>query len=113
MIIELNSLDQEPRKFDLLISPDEIDLGLSGVELKGDVSVRGDIRKRIAQIDLEGTIAFAADIDCDRCLKPVPKSFLSNFDVSYVAPEHFASDREREIAGEDLATDVVEGNQLD
>lgn len=113
MIIELNDLDSEPKRFDVLVKPEEIDLGLDEVVIKGDVSVRGEVTKHIAQTDLAGTIAFAADIDCARCLKPVPKSFLFNFDVSFVSPEDFATSREKELSGEELSTDVLPDGRID
>ena len=113
MIIELDNLDSGPRKFDLLVKPEEIDLGLDEVALNGDISIRGEVTKHIAQTDLAGTIAYAADIDCTRCLKPVAKSFLFNFEVTYVTPEHFASSREKEVSGEDLSTDISPDGRID
>ncbi|HEX2639855.1 MAG TPA: DUF177 domain-containing protein [Pyrinomonadaceae bacterium] len=113
MIIELNDLDSEPKRFDVLVKPEEIDLGLDEVVIKGDVSVRCEVTRHIAQTDLAGTIAFAADIDCARCLKPVPKSFLFNFDVSFVSPEDFATSREKEVSGEELSTDVLPDGRID
>lgn len=113
MIIDLNNLEDGHRRFDLLINPEDVELDVEGVAIKGDISVRGEVRKRIAQADLEGTVAFAADIDCTRCLKPVPKSFLFNFVVSFVTPEHFSSAKEKEVASEDLSTDVLTGSGID
>ena len=113
MIIQVDELGSEPRHFDLLIKPEEIGLGIDAVSLKGDVSLRGEAARHIAETDVEGTVAFAAEIDCNRCLKPVPRSFLFNFSVSFVSPEHFASNRETEVKGEDLEMDVIEDGQID
>jgi uncharacterized protein len=113
MFLELNELASEPRKLDVLLKPGDVDLGVNGVSLKGDISLRCEATRHIAQTDLAGTIAFAAEIDCTRCLKPVPQSFLFNFDVVYVTPEDFASEREKEVMGEDLSTDILPENRID
>lgn len=113
MIIELDKLDSGDGKFDLLIKPEEIDLEREDVEIKGDVSVRGEAEKHIAHTDIKGAIAFAADIECTRCLKPVPKSLLFDYEVSYVSPEDFSDEREKELAAGEMATDVAETGRVD
>jgi uncharacterized protein len=113
MIIELNDLDAEPKKFDVLMKPDDVNLDVVGVTIKGDISVRGEVTKHIAQTNIEGTVAFAADIDCTRCLKPVSQSSLFNFDVVYVTPEDFASERDKEVLTSDLSTDVLPDHRID
>jgi uncharacterized protein len=113
MIIELDRLGKDNEKFDLLIKPEDVDLDRPDVAIKGDISLRGEAVKHAADTEIEGVIAFAADVDCNRCLKPVPSSFLFDFDVSYVAPDDFSDEREKELLDVDMTTDVSETGRVD
>ena len=113
MIIELNNLKGGSSSFDLMLKPESIELEADNTAIKGDVSVRGDVTRHAAETVVNGTIAFAADVDCTRCLKPVPKSFLFNFEAAYVPPEHFSGDREKEVSVADLATDIMPDDRID
>lgn len=113
MIIDLSSLGGGSKKFDLMLAPEEVDPENTNVSINGDVSVRGEVTRHIAETEVNGTIAFAAEVDCTRCLKPVPQSLLFNFEASYVAPEDFSDEREKEVSAADLGTDVLADNSLD
>ena len=52
MIIELSSLDDNPRPFELSFSGEEIDLDVEGAKLVGQVAAKGEVSKRIAQTDI-------------------------------------------------------------
>ncbi|MEP7212718.1 MAG: DUF177 domain-containing protein [Acidobacteriota bacterium] len=113
MIIELSSIDDNSRPFDLKISGDEIDLDVENVRLTGTVEAKGEVSKRIAQTDIRGHIDAIAAMDCVRCLQPVDRPISVDFEVSYVDPEHFAADKEKEVAADDLVTDVLAGDTID
>ena len=113
MLIEIDRVGTTPKHIDTLIPPGEIDLDDEDIDLRGDVSFRGEAVKEGERVKIAGTVAFAAEIDCTRCLKPIPRSFLFNFDVSYVRPEYFGTAREKEVTGEDLSDDIAEFNVID
>jgi uncharacterized protein len=113
MIIEISSLDDKPRPFDLKLAGEEIDLDVEGVKLSGTVEANGEVSRRIAQTDVRGHIGATAVMDCVRCLQAVERPVSVDFDVSYVDPEHFAVDKEKEVAPDDLETDVLEGDSID
>ncbi|MFN2412955.1 MAG: DUF177 domain-containing protein [Pyrinomonadaceae bacterium] len=113
MLIEADNLGAAPKKFDLLISPESIELERDDVDIKGNISLRCDASANAASLDVKGVIAFAADFACSRCVKAVPQSFLFDFNVEYVAPEDFPSDREKELIEADLERDVLSGNSID
>ena len=108
MIIDLAEIESTPRLFDFSIPGAEIDLEDVDLRLTGDVRVNGEISKRTAQVDLKGTISAPAELDCTRCLEPVSQDLNFDFAASFVEPENFATDKEREIAAEDLDVDVLE-----
>lgn len=113
MIIEPDRLETGNEKFDLPVKPEEIDLDGEGISIKGDISLRGEAERHIAHTDVRGVIAFAADVECTRCLKPVPSSFIFDFDVSYVTPENFSGEREKELLESEMAVDVTESGRID
>ena len=48
-----------------------------------------------------------------RCLEPVSHDLAIDFDVNFVTPENFASDKEREVSPEDLDTDVLDSDRIE
>lgn len=113
MIIDLKSFDDISREFSFSLRPDEIDLGAENIRLASDVSVQGDVTKHIAQTDVKGRVSSAVEIDCVRCLEPVELKLEFDFNVGYVLPEHFAVDKEKEVASDDLDIDVLSEDRID
>ena len=113
MIIDLTRIEGEPLPLDVSISPGEIDLDHEFVRLTGDIAVKGEIAKHIAQTDVRGEIATKIEIDCTRCLQPVAQDLKIPFDVSFITPEYDATARETELNRSELETAVFEGDELD
>ena len=113
MIVDVSEIEESTRPFEFSISPGELDLEDPTFRLTGDIRATGQILKRTAQIDLQGSISAPAEIDCMRCLEPVSHVLAIDFDVNFVTPEHFASDKEREVSPEDLDTDVLDSDRIE
>lgn len=113
MIVDLNEIEGSSRPFELAISPEELDFTDPGFRLTGDVTVAAEVTRSIAEVHVRGSINGAAEMDCSRCLRPIPSPLAIDFSVSFVSPEHFASNAEHEVAVEDLDTDVIEKDQID
>lgn len=113
MIIDLTRIEGEPFPFDAKIAADQIDLGSDYARLNGDVSVKGELMKHIAQTDVRGEIDTKIEIDCTRCLQPVAQDLKIRFDVDFVTPEFDATARETELNQGDLETAVFAGDELD
>jgi uncharacterized protein len=113
MIIDLAQMEEPSRPFETSIPADELDLDNPTFRLTGEVRASGEIRKGSAQIDVNGSIIAPAEIDCARCLEPIARELTIDFAASFVAPENFAADKEREVSAEDLDVDVLESDQLD
>lgn len=114
MIIDLKDLESgSSRPFDFSVPADKLDLETESARLASDLTVKGELKKSSAEVDVTGTIDANVEIDCSRCLKPVPLDLKIDFNAAYVSPEHFAEHREHEVSGEDLDTDVLTGDELD
>jgi uncharacterized protein len=113
MIIDLTELENSPRPFDFTIPGADIDLDDVDLTLTGDVRLQGEIFKRSAQVDVKGNISAPVELDCTRCLEPVEQELNFDFAASFVAPENFALDKEREVAAADLDVDVLDSDRID
>lgn len=113
MIIDLTRIEGEPLPLDVSISSDEVDLGSEYVRLTGDIAVKGEFAKHIAQTDVRGEIATKIVIECTRCLEPIAQDRIIPFDISFITPEYDTQARETELNKGEMETAVLEGEQLD
>lgn len=113
MFVDVSEIDESSRPFEFNIAPDELNLEDPTLRLTGEIRATGQILKRIAQVDLNGSITAPADVDCARCLEPVSQVLTIDFAVNFVTQENFASDQEREVSAEDLDTDVLDSERID
>lgn len=113
MIIELGTLDQEPKSFDVVLAAAEMDLELDTAKVAGDIRAAGHAVQRTAEVDISGHISAPVELDCVRCLGPVATTREIDFQAAFVTPEDFSAEKEHEISLDDLETDIVEGNTID
>lgn len=112
MIVDLASVPGSA-SYDFRFPAEEIDLEMPGVVLKGDVHVKCEIVRHIVETDVTGSIVTEAEIDCKRCLQPVPEKLEIPFEANFVASESFSSESELELRESDLGLDVFENDQID
>jgi uncharacterized protein len=113
MILDLAEMEGATRPFEFTIPQGDLDLENPNFRFTGDIRTRGEISRQAAQIDVVGAIDASAEVDCTRCLEPVAQDLKIDFAASYVAPENFASDKEREVSPADLDVDVLEDDRID
>ena len=113
MIVDLAEMEGQARPIDISIPAEELNLEETDLRLTGDVRALGEIRKGAGQINVSGSITAPAELDCTRCLEPISRDLTIDFAVGFVAPENFATDKEREVSPDDLDIDVLDGSQID
>lgn len=113
MIVDLVNLGSDPVPFDFTLPPEEVDVETEGVTLSGNVSVEGELRKRAAGIEVDGHVTATLEIACTRCLTPITTRLDFDFHAGFVSSDMFPADRETQVSGADLDTDVVESDELD
>lgn len=113
MIVDLSQLEDGGNGFDFTIGPDALNLEMDELKVKSDIAVTGEISKKIAKTDITGNVAFAAEIDCTRCLAPIEKQIAFRFNVAYVPREALIESEEKELEADDLDVDALNGNELD
>jgi uncharacterized protein len=113
MIIDLTEIEGAVQPFEFTIPLEKLELDHPTARLTGDARIKGDVARHAAQIEVNGSIDADAEVDCTRCLKPISSPLAIEFSVSFVAPEHFSSDKEHEVQVDDLDTDVLESDRID
>ena len=113
MIVDLTTLKSSLFSFDFTLTPEEICLDSEDAKLINVVKTRGDLKKGIAQVDVEGEISCDVAVECSRCLTSAESSLKIPFDTVFVAPEHYTETKEAELGVEDLEVSIVEDDQID
>ncbi|MDM7921218.1 MAG: DUF177 domain-containing protein [Pyrinomonadaceae bacterium] len=112
MKIDLERLGHGSTTFEITVP--ESDLSPEpGIHFPNGASAKGTVASGSAGVTVSGEIAARPLIDCTRCLEPVEKELSFQFDAVFVRPEDFTADKEREVHGEDLNVDILEGEQID
>ena len=113
MVIDLFEISEPVYDFNVELSPAEINLEEETARLDKPVKIAGSLRKGIAQVDVEGTIAAEIEIDCTRCLSQEKTTLDFPFKVAYVTEENYTQDAEAELRAEDLEVAVFDGDKID
>ena len=113
MIIDLIALGGRSKPVEISIDDAEFDLELEHVRLKGPVQFSGQVSGDNVRAKLSGNIATDLEIECTRCLDPVPFSLPIEFTADFVTKEHFGSAGEHEVDPQNLSADSLDGERLD
>lgn len=110
MYIDLTKLSEGVKEFD---EPIQIDLEEESARLLEPCRISGNLKKGIVQVDVTGNINAKIETDCSRCIIPVITSLEFPFKVSYITEEHYTSEKESELHGEDLDVSLYDGEKID
>ncbi|CAN5247201.1 DUF177 domain-containing protein [soil metagenome] len=113
MLIDLTTTKISECPFDITLTPDEVNLDSEEAALKNVVKVKGNLKKGIAQTDVEGEIFADIEIECSRCLTSAESSLEIVFDAAFVTPENYTEAKEAELGVEDLEVSIIEDDQID
>lgn len=113
MRIELARLDNKVGKFVHDYAAGDLVLDDERVELAEAPRVSVLIIPREPKVVVEGQFTAVAQVECDRCLGPVQLPVSSEFRVEYVTAEVYKGLESAELAEEDLALSVFDGEAID
>lgn len=113
MIIDLINLKKFPHDFEFEVSPSEVDFGDENFTVTDSIQIKGELRKGIAQTDINGVISADITIECTRCLQPVERSLEIPFKVTYVTLENYTEEKEAELRDDDLDVAVFGGDKIE
>ena len=113
MRIELVDLEGGKGEFAQLYQPDELDLTDERVTLCGGASLTGEVRQSGAEVIVTGHLKACAQVECDRCLKPLEIPVESDFSVEYITDSDYESSQTAELTEDLLAVSVFDGQGID
>jgi uncharacterized protein len=113
MIIDLFQLSEPDFEFAFELPAADINLEEEAVQLEKPVKIAGNLRKGIAHVDINGTIAGEIEVECTRCLSPTKTPIDFPFKAVYVTEENYTTDPEAELRGEDLDVAIFDGEKID
>jgi DUF177 domain-containing protein len=113
MRVELARLDNKAGNFAYEYSAGELVLEDDRVVLAGAPRISGRISRGERKVVVEGEFAAITEVECDRCLQPVELPINSDFRLEYVTAETYLSLETVELAEEDLALSIFDGEFID
>ena len=112
MRIELDRLESATGQFAHMYPVGHLTLEDDRARLTGPAEVEGSIEQEGGRARLRGKVSALAELDCDRCLRPLPVTIAVNFDVEYLP----GGDYERQFAElqeDDLDQSIFDGKEID
>lgn len=113
MRVELARLDNKAGNFAHEYSAGELVLEDDRVVLAGTPRISGLISRTEHKVVVEGEFAAIAEVECDRCLRPVQLPISSDFRLEYVTAVTYMSLETVELGPEDLALSIFDGEFID
>lgn len=113
MLVDLTTIKDAPMAFEFSLEPNEIGLESETATVKSATKVQANVKKGIAQTDVEGKVFTDLEIECSRCLQPTEHRFEIPFSAAFVTPENYTEAKEAELKGEDLDVSIFEGDRID
>jgi uncharacterized protein len=113
MRIELASFAGREGKFAHQYAPGEVDLEDDRVKLEEPPVVCGRVVRGNASVSVVGKVSALLQILCDRCLKRIDLPLETEFNLEYVTEQAYEAQQAVELAEEDLALSVFDGETID
>ena len=113
MIINVVALAEPVHDFSYEIPAAEMNLEEDTARMVKPARIAGNLKRGIAQTEVEGRVAGEIEIDCARCLKPNPAPLDLAFKVAFVTEENYTQDAEAELRHADLEVSVYDGENID
>lgn len=112
MIIDISKIDGEVA-FEYSPNPYDLDLQTENYRLLDAPTVAGSVVRHILSIAVNGKIDGKAEIDCTRCLEPIERPLLIDFNIEYLTEGEMGREGERELKLTDLDADQLASDHLD
>lgn len=113
MRIELENVEGGKGDFAHVYQPDELNPVDERVSLSQPASVTGQVRRSGNEVFVEGHVETRAQLECDRCLKPVELPVSADFALEYITGADYASSSNAALSEEELSVSVFDGEAID
>lgn len=113
MQIELANLEGSEGRFAHQYQAGELIPSDDRVRLSNPPAISGRVQKVGPKVKLEGQLQAQAEVECDRCLRPIEIPVHTDFKVEYVTREDYVASQAAELGEEDLQLSVYDGEVID
>lgn len=113
MRIELSNLEAGKGEFSHVYAPAELNLFDERVTLCGPAAIKVAIRKMGLETVVKGSVESCAQVDCDRCLRPIQIPVNSEFSLEYITDTDYESTQTAELTDELMSVGVFDGETID
>jgi uncharacterized protein len=113
MRIELENLEGGKGDFAHVYNPDELNPVDERVKLTAPATVNGKIRLAGNEVFVNGHVDTRAQVECDRCLKPIELPVNADFELEYITGSEYESSAVAELTEAEMSVAVFDGEALD
>ena len=113
MRIELENLEGGKGDFAHVYQPDELNPVDERVRLTEPASVKGRVRLSGNEVFVNGHVDTRAQVECDRCLKPIELPISADFELEYITDSEYESSAVAELTEAEMSVSVFDGEALD
>jgi len=113
MRIELENLEGSKGDFAHVYQPDELNPVDERVSLIAPAAVNGKVRLSGNEVFVYGHVETRAQVECDRCLKPVELPVNVDFTLEYISDSDYESIDTAELTEAEMSVSVFDGAVLD
>jgi uncharacterized protein len=113
MRIDLENLEGGKGDFAHVYNPDELNPVDERVQLTAPATVNGKIRLAGNEVFVNGHVDTRAQVECDRCLKPIELPVNADFELEYITGSEYESSGVAELTEAEMSVSVFDGDALD
>ena len=113
MRIELENLEGGKSDFAHVYQPEDLNPVDERVKLSGPATVNGKIRLSANEVFVNGHVDTRAQVECDRCLKPVELPVSADFELEYISGSEYESSAVAELTEAEMSVSVFDGKAID
>ena len=113
MRIELENLQGGKGDFAHVYEPDDLNPVDERVSLTQPATVSGKVRLAGNEVFVNGHVETRAQIECDRCLRPVETPVNADFSLEYISGSEYESSEAAELTEAEMSVSVFDGEALD
>ena len=113
MRIELENLEGSKGDFAHVYQPEDLNPVDERVSLIAPAAVNAKVRLSGNQVFVNGHVETRAEVECDRCLKPVELPVNADFTLEYISGSDYESSQVVELTEAEMLVAVFDGEAID
>jgi uncharacterized protein len=113
MRIELENLEGGKGSFAEVYDPEKLNPVDERVSLIAPATVNGKVRLSGNEVFVNGHIETQAQVECDRCLKPIELPIDADFTLEYIRDSDYESSEAVELTEAQMSVSMFDGQGID